>query len=90
MRFDLGRFLVKSPWLRTPYALVKAAAFFFLALEQGLTAAGHSAASSVSLVAQVLTWAAVIFCLVRGVPVLIEGSRTLSEEGRDDGEGAEG
>ncbi|MGC9347018.1 MAG: CDP-alcohol phosphatidyltransferase family protein [Anaerolineae bacterium] len=83
MRSDLGRFLVKSPWLRTPYALVKAAAFFFLAVERGLSTAGHSLASTASIVAQILTWIAVGFCLVRGVPVLIEGSRTLAEQDRE-------
>ena len=90
MRSDLGRFLVKSPWLRTPYALVKAFAFFSLAVEQGLTTAGLALAPTVSVLAQILTWSAVAFCLVRGIPVLVEGSRTLAEEDRGDDKASEG
>jgi phosphatidylglycerophosphate synthase len=90
MRSDLGRFLVKSPWLRTPYALVKALAFFFLAVEQGLVTAQHTFAPTISVVAQILTWTAVGFCLVRGIPVLIEGSLTLMEKDRDGETASEG
>ena len=48
MRSNLGRFLVKSPWLRTPFAIAKASAFFFLALTHGLHAAGGAAVGTIN------------------------------------------
>jgi CDP-diacylglycerol--glycerol-3-phosphate 3-phosphatidyltransferase len=80
MRSPMGRFLVKSPWLRTPFAIAKAVAFFFLALTHGLAAAGSSALATVNVVAQVCAWVALLLCLLRGIPVLIEAPRALREE----------
>lgn len=77
MRSRLGRFLVKSPWLRTPYGIVKATAFVALTLQHGLAAAGAASVSSATVVAQVATWMALGLCLVRGLPVLLEAPRAL-------------
>jgi len=82
MRSPVGRFLVKSPWLRTPFAVAKAVAFFFLALAHGLAAASSPALTAINGVAQVCAWLALLLCLLRGVPVLIEAPRALSEEPR--------
>ena len=86
MRTRLGRFLVKSPWLRTPYGIAKVFAFFLLAVEYGIEASvalsgvpPAGLAASVDAVAQVATWIAVTLCLVRGIPVLVEGPRALRE-----------
>ena len=84
MRSPVGRFLVKSPWLRTPFAVAKAAAFFFLALTHSLIAAGSPVLFTVSVVARVCTWLALLLCLLRGIPVLIEAPRALSEEPHQD------
>jgi CDP-diacylglycerol---glycerol-3-phosphate 3-phosphatidyltransferase len=77
MRSKIGRFLVQSPWLRTPYALAKAAAFCFLALQFGFAALDSPAAAGLNLVAQILTWLAVALCVLRGLPVLIEAPAVL-------------
>ncbi len=82
MRSRVGRFLVKSPWLRTPFAIAKAVAFFFLALTHGLAAAGSPALATVNVIAQVCAWLALVICLLRGIPVLIEAPRALREEPR--------
>jgi len=82
MRSPVGRFLVKSPWLRTPFAVAKAVAFFFLALAHGLAAAGSPALATINIVAQVCAWVALALCLLRGVPVLLEAPRALREEPR--------
>lgn len=79
VRSHLGRFLVKSPWLRTPYGIVKALAFFFLALTHGLRAAGSPALTTVNVIAQTFAWLALAFCLLRGVPVLIEAPDALRD-----------
>jgi len=82
MRSRVGRFLVKSPWLRTPFAIAKAVAFFFLELTHGLAAAGSPALATVNVIAQVCAWLALVICLLRGIPVLIEAPRALREEPR--------
>lgn len=77
---SLGRFLVKSPWLRTPYGIVKAVAFCLLALQHGLTDYPSQAPRTwIGRIAVGATWLAVAMCLVRGLPVLIEGPRILSK-----------
>jgi len=80
MRTDIGRFLVGSPWLRSPYAIVKAAAFTLLALVSGLDAAGHPLHAFFYHVARAAVWVALAICLLRGVPVLIEGPKALREQ----------
>lgn len=76
-----GRMLVGSRWSRAAYGIVKCAAFFALGLWQVLekTPAWHalvaSLMSGVRLGALALAAAAVIFCVLRGVPVLVEGAR---------------
>jgi CDP-diacylglycerol---glycerol-3-phosphate 3-phosphatidyltransferase len=84
MRSRFGRFLVKSPWLRTPYGLVKAVAFCLLALRHGLAVSTGAVATTgmpqaVGLAALVATWTALALCIVRGLPVLIEGTRVLRQ-----------
>jgi CDP-diacylglycerol--glycerol-3-phosphate 3-phosphatidyltransferase len=87
MRSDLGRFLVKSPWLRTPYAVVKAGAFVLLTMQSAVSAvpsALNPGGNGLNIAAQVATWLSVLFCIVRGVPVLIEGSAVLAEQDKEE------
>ncbi len=79
MRSPLGRFLVKSPWLRTPFAIAKAAAFFLLALTHGLNAVAGASAATINLIAHIAAWVALILCLLRGIPVLVEAPRVLGQ-----------
>jgi CDP-diacylglycerol---glycerol-3-phosphate 3-phosphatidyltransferase len=87
MRSNLGRFLVKSPWLRTPYAVVKAVAFILLTMQAAVSVVPpvlNPGGNGLYLAAQIATWLSVLFCLVRGVPVLIEGSAVLAEQDEAD------
>jgi CDP-diacylglycerol--glycerol-3-phosphate 3-phosphatidyltransferase len=74
----LGILLVSSRFSRTTYAVAKAAAFAFLIL-------GHTPALSpelaqpITLLGLICTYVSVGFCVVRGLPVLAEGRRFLSE-----------
>ena len=79
MRSRLGKFLVKSPWLRTPYGIAKAAAFCLLATQHGLAATTGSRVTPVTVAAQAAAWLAVLFCVTRALPVLVEGPRSLME-----------
>jgi phosphatidylglycerophosphate synthase len=76
-----GRALVASRWSRGLYAAMKCLCFCYLGLELALTRGpvalvGTLAADAHAMIrtgALTLTWLTAIFCLVRGLPVLVEG-----------------
>jgi len=76
-----GRALVGSRWSRGLYAAMKCLCFCYLGLELALTRGpvaliGELSAHTQMLIhmgAQALTWMTAAFCLVRGLPVLLEG-----------------
>jgi CDP-diacylglycerol--glycerol-3-phosphate 3-phosphatidyltransferase len=79
-RARLARFLVASPWMRTGYSSVKVGAFCGLALAHAFLgfpagSAWHGIAPDLLAAANAVAWAAVLFCVVRGVPVIIDGLR---------------
>jgi CDP-diacylglycerol--glycerol-3-phosphate 3-phosphatidyltransferase len=74
MQSPLGKFLVASNFSRFTYAIVKAVAFCLLI-------AGHTALGKdtvVPTIAIYCAYAAAAFCLVRGLPVLIEGRKLIT------------
>jgi CDP-diacylglycerol--glycerol-3-phosphate 3-phosphatidyltransferase len=81
-----GRALVVSRWSRGLYAAMKCLCFCYLGLDLALTRGPEALvgklATEVHVLlgagAQVLTWATAGFCLVRGLPVLVEGWRYLA------------
>jgi CDP-diacylglycerol---glycerol-3-phosphate 3-phosphatidyltransferase len=83
-----GRALVASRWSRGLYAVLKCACFCYLGLELALTrgpvALLGTIASETHLtiraIAQILTWVTAAFCLLRGLPVLLEGWRFFAGE----------
>ncbi|PYT81844.1 MAG: hypothetical protein DMG40_07710 [Acidobacteria bacterium] len=76
-----GRALVASRWSRGLYAAMKCLCFCYLGLELALTrgpvALFRGLTADVDALvrtgAHALTWATAVFCLVRGLPVLVEG-----------------
>jgi phosphatidylglycerophosphate synthase len=79
-RTALGRFLVGSTWMRTGYSVSKVMAFCGLALAQAL--AGFPAETRLGRVVApmmtallVVAWVAVVFCVFRGLPVIISSLR---------------
>src|SRR5271154_691200 len=76
-----GRTLVASRWSRGTYATMKCLCFCYLGLELALTRGpvaflGPDTAALQAAIrtgALVLSWATAVFCVVRGIPVLIEG-----------------
>ncbi len=75
----IGWLLVSSNFSRTTYAVAKAAAFAFLIL-------GHTpgfspvVAGNITLLGLICTYTSVAFCVVRGLPVLVEGRRFLADD----------
>jgi len=80
-----GQALVASRWSRGLYAAMKCLCFCYLGLELALThgpvaLVGELAAdahATIRLGANVLTWMTAAFCLLRGLPVLVEGWKYL-------------
>ncbi len=76
-----GRALVASRWSRGLYATMKCLCFCYLGLELALTRGpvalvsglGGDIGTIIRIGAHLLTWATAAFCLVRGLPVLVEG-----------------
>ncbi|HEX4546156.1 MAG TPA: CDP-alcohol phosphatidyltransferase family protein [Candidatus Acidoferrum sp.] len=81
-----GRALVVSPWSRGLYAAMKCLCFCYLGLELALTSGSVALvgelASEVHVMirigARVLTWMTAVFCLVRALPVLVEGWKYIA------------
>jgi CDP-diacylglycerol---glycerol-3-phosphate 3-phosphatidyltransferase len=81
-----GQALVMSRWSRGLYAAMKCLCFCYLGLELALTRGpmamvGELAAEAHAMIrlgAQVLTWMTAAFCLVRGLPVLVEGWKYIA------------
>jgi CDP-diacylglycerol--glycerol-3-phosphate 3-phosphatidyltransferase len=81
-----GRALVGSRWSRGLYAAMKCICFCYLGLELALTRGPVAlvgeltgdAQMTIRVGAQVLTWMTAAFCLVRGLPVLVEGWKYIA------------
>lgn len=79
--------LVASRWSRGAYATLKCVCFCYLGLELALTHGQAALLGPVSMDlhfairagAQSLAWTTAAFCVVRGLPVLVEGWRYLAE-----------
>src|SRR5262249_50283869 len=91
-----GRVLVASRWSRGLYAAMKCLCFCYLGLELALTRGpvalvsglAANAHAIVRFGAQILTWSTAVFCLVRGLPVLLEGWKYFAGSvGRNHGAG---
>jgi phosphatidylglycerophosphate synthase len=76
-----ARALVVSRWSRGGYATMKCVCFCYLGLERALTRGPAALLAPVTMDvragAEALTWATAIFCLVRALPVLVDGWRFL-------------
>lgn len=73
MQSPLGKFLVSSNFMRFSYAVLKAVAFCLLI-------AAHTTVASATVVPAVAiccAYLAALFCVLRGVPVLMEGGKLL-------------
>jgi CDP-diacylglycerol--glycerol-3-phosphate 3-phosphatidyltransferase len=82
-----GRALVASRWSRGVYGAMKCVCFCYLGLELALTRGpvallGNLTAElylTIRTVAHALTWGTAVFCVLRGLPVFLEGWKYLAE-----------
>ena len=72
-----GKFICASKFMRVSYAVAKVAAFVLLivAYVPGLDV---TIADPVRLIAVVLAWIAIIFCVVRAIPVVAESGKLFN------------
>ncbi|HEX9234344.1 MAG TPA: CDP-alcohol phosphatidyltransferase family protein [Candidatus Acidoferrum sp.] len=83
-----GRALVASRWSRGLYAALKCACFCYLGLELALTRGPVALLGTIAgethltirAIAQILTWSTAAFCLLRGLPVLLDGWQFFASE----------
>jgi len=81
-----GRALVASRWSRGLYATMKCLCFCYLGLEMALTRGPVALLSPMGLNAQLLiragahslAWTTAVFCILRGLPVFLEGWKYFS------------
>ncbi len=77
-RTPLGKWLMGSPIMRTSYAAAKLVSFTGLAFTHALAASASplvvsaQALQSSTTIFNITSWIAVAFCLVRGLPVIVE------------------
>ena len=75
MQGKIAKFIVASNFSRFTYAVCKAVAFLFII-------AGHlpfNTSHSVLITGIICAWIAVAFCVLRGIPVIIESKRFFKE-----------
>lgn len=77
MRSRLGRFLVQSPIMRTGNNVVKSGAFLGMAVAYALQifSPGYEAIYTMALM---FSWLGLLFSLLRGLPVIVDGFTFLS------------
>lgn len=76
----LGKFICASKFMRISYAVAKVAAFMLLILVYTPGIEVWSGLALLKLIAMVLAWAAIIFCVVRAIPVVAESGKLFEEE----------
>ncbi len=73
-----SRFLVSSRFMRATYGVAKAVAAGTLSLVWALQVDGSPWFQAFHTAGLVFTWLSVFLCVIRGLPVLIEGFNSLS------------
>lgn len=77
MQSKLGKFIVASNFSRFSYAVFKAVAFALLVAAH--VPAEYAFKSLISQIAYISAYASVFFCVVRGLPVILEGKRFVMD-----------
>lgn len=73
LKSPLSNFLVSSRMMRSTYGAVKTISFSLLTLVLALESMQSVLTAQIHVLAIIFTWISVAVCLLRGIPVLIEG-----------------
>lgn len=83
MKSAIGKFLVASNFSRFSYAAFKAIAFSLLIVANMPDWDPNLLKSIITVVANISVYITVFFCVVRGIPVIIEGKSLFKEPGEE-------
>jgi CDP-diacylglycerol--glycerol-3-phosphate 3-phosphatidyltransferase len=72
MRTNWGRWIVAGRPMRAAYGWIKALSFVLLASTLALQSFGSQWVEPVWAVGVITSWIALVFCIVRGIPVIVE------------------
>ena len=75
----IGKFICASRFMRISYAVAKVMAFIIIILVNTPCMAGYAITPILNTVGIVLAWLAIIFCVVRGLPVVLECKNILDK-----------
>ena len=76
-----GKFICGSKFMRISYAVAKVAAFILLIVAY-IPNMNPNSAGIVRVIAEILAWIAIIFCVVRAIPVVAESGK-LFDNGKN-------
>ncbi len=86
----IGKFICASRFMRISYAVAKVVAFALLIIVAGIGSLTdplmHFSAGFITgldVTAQILAFIAVLFCVVRGLPVVLESGKLFNEQKQD-------
>lgn len=74
-----GKFICASKFMRISYAVAKVAAFVLL-IFANIPMLDTSISHNVEIVALILAWVAIIFCVVRAIPVVAESGKLFNNK----------
>ncbi|MBQ3101517.1 CDP-alcohol phosphatidyltransferase family protein [bacterium] len=77
MQNPVAKFIVASPFCRFTYAVVKAFAFVLLIAGNPNAPIDPVVKANIFLAGTICAWIAVIYCVLRGLPVVFESKRFL-------------
>ena len=76
----IGKFICASRFMRISYAVAKVMAFIVLIFANIPAIEGGELSYMLNSVGILLAWVAIIFCVVRGLPVILEAKTVLGEK----------
>ncbi len=77
MQNPIAKFIVASPFCRFTYAVVKAVAFVLLIAGNPNAPIDPVVKQNIFMAGTICAWIAVIYCVLRGLPVVFESKRFL-------------
>ncbi len=80
MQSKIGKFIVASNFSRFSYAVFKAFAFALLIIAH--LPSEYPYKQTISIAAYTCAYASVFFCVIRGIPVILESRRFFKESGK--------
>ena len=76
---EWGKFICASKFMKTTYAVAKVAAYIIL-IFANIPDLAQNIAEPTQTTGIILAWIAIIFCVVRGIPVVAESGRLFNNE----------